>query len=286
MPLHPSLESELHAAYARNVEAGLVRPETVSSLGDLAAGVVAAFDASSAGKERAALSRSLEAITNPETKKHFEAIFNTTQTVFDRINLTVPTPEDCVAAGTSIDFVHLADIFEVMQADGLEPQLVLTPANLAKDQAVTLFDHMTANVDGSIPRNPLKAQDDGNGLWINDRLTPDLWNELNTPDASTPTMTTTGSNGTTTLWTLQILPTADTDEAVEHRNTSYTNLPEDSKHALPPINSFITSQAVRIQQGIPPHSNWSNYASTWLNNSQNSSEPLRAPNGDWRAAHG
>ena len=212
MPLRPNLPRQLDAAYARNVEHGLVLPATAGGLGAAALADAAVFDASAAGQERQRSLGSIDAITNPELRTSFEASRDTAVDVYAHIGLTVPEWYELSTAtsesGNYFDFARLQAGYEQMQHDpehgNLAPQLIIAPLNMSKQQTRALLSAMTH--DPKLPNPRLQEYETdaaySDGLYINDQITDDKWEERATPHPDQPVYT----DGHGIQWAVCLLP--------------------------------------------------------------------------------
>ena len=276
MPLHPSLLDHLRAA---NTPPAV---ETVRSLGDIAAGAVADFNNTDAGRERRRAASSLESITDREIRAAFETSFELSGKLADYIDLPTPTPEDLAEAG--VDYAYLAGEYERMEAEGLEPRIVLVPHGLGLDNWRAIFSKATA--DSTIPNNPLKDPGDGAGLYVWDDAAA-LWHTFDKAPSHTTapgqaelahvTTTTHGGVGDTATWTIRIVPGTQTPH---HLKKSYAQtVTEGIQHQTVP--EMLTDKLTAIMLGQPPTdtTRWA-----WCDNGKLGAGS--APGGRWRVGDG
>jgi hypothetical protein len=102
---------------------------------------------------------------NQEMQERVSDAFTIHEQLFSRIDQDIPTIVDFAKARPDI-YTTLATAYDQMEQAGLEPTIVISSINLPQDQLVQLADNLTN--DPSIPNNPLKAQSDGNGLWLSE----------------------------------------------------------------------------------------------------------------------
>lgn len=255
-----------------------------ADLGALAAAVAA-------GNVRAGIVASPEAagldtITSPDTRATFEKTFDDTTRLFERIGVSAPAPEELVAGssnerGDKIDLTWLANEYERMSDEGLKPELVLAPQNMTLDQIKDLYDNLTR--DSSILHNPLKKQSDGNGLYVDEKIT-DNWNSLTTNPVLRPNGTQVPyyTNTQGIAWTLRIVPGTPQPTKVSISHESYTADPDTP--SLSSITEYLTLQATHIQNGESPIDGvtWS-----WCNGTfHNSSGGASAPRARWNSGYG
>jgi len=249
-------------------------PEALAAAGaDLGALAAAtALRHEQAGRLAQPVAEGLDGIENPAVRDSFEQTWDQAEQLFERISLVPPDPEQFETAG--VDFARLANEYERMKDEGLEPEIVIAPQNLSLEDAKRLYAHLTD--DTAIPNNPLKQQSDGNGLWVNDDVAA-AWNTL----VSTAPRDTDGIEPPHHLdnggyaWTIRLIPGTDkpTDTNVDHA----TN---DAVH--PTMSEYLTLQATRIQTGRPPVDG-STY--TWLNGTFGDGNG-QAPRGRWDSGDG
>jgi len=210
----------------------------------------------------------LEVIANKNIKQAFETAFDTSQQVFDYISMTVPSPEQFHEAG--VDFARIADEYEHMENEGLEPQLVVAPHHGSLDTWQDLYTSLTED-----PATPLKKQSDGNGLWVSDDVA-NAWADLDKlpDDIPLPVVTMDDySKYMDVSWTLRIIPGTN--------KPTNTNVDHDTNNAVhPTIAEYLTMQAARFQNAEQPvdGDSW-----TWLNGTFGSG---RAPCGRWGSGRG
>ena len=276
MPLHPSLLDHLRAA---NTPPAV---ETVRSLGDVAAGAVADFDNTDAGRERRRAASRLESITDREIRAAFEKSFELSGKLADYIDLPAPTPEDMAEAG--VDYAYLAGEYERMAAEGLEPHIVLAPHGLGLDNWRTIF--AKATTDSTIPNNPLGDSGDGAGLYVTSGAAAN-WHTFDKAASHTTTpgqaelahatTTTHGGVGDTATWTIRIIPGKQTPD---HLNKSYAQtIAEGIQHQTTP--EMLTDKLTAIVAGRTP-SDKSYYS--WCDN--HNPEGGSAPRGYWSPDRG
>src|SRR5690606_20901181 len=111
MPLRPGLLDQLRAANNPPSE------DTVRSLGDIAADVVADYNNTPEGQARQQAAGSLEhAIPNPDGRAAFETTFDNSGRLLSRIGITPPAVEQLTEAG--FDLHKLSDAYEDLERDG------------------------------------------------------------------------------------------------------------------------------------------------------------------------
>lgn len=274
MRTHPYTLAEVERMH----ETALSRqsPEALAAAGaDL--GALAAAEAlrnRQSGKADLPPGDGLDTIASPDTRQSFETAFDTTSAVYDHISLTVPSPEQLAESG--VDFARLSSEYERMTDEGLQPEIVIAPQNLSLDNAKALYSALRQN--SAIPNNPLKRQDDGDGLWVSDDVAS-VWNALVSDEANQPQLPDGTKppfylDGLRHAWMIRLIPGTDrpTDTNVDHT----TN---DAVH--PTIAEYLTLQATRIQSGeTPVDSN----TYTWLNGTFEDNG--LAPDGLWFSDRG
>ena len=199
-----------------------------------------------------------EVIDNAETKAAFERAFELSEKLAGYIDLSTPTPEDMAEAG--VDYAYLAGEYERMKAAGLEPHIVLAPHGLGLQKWHTIFTKATA--DKTIPDNPLRAQSDGDGLWVSEGASAN-WHAFDraskgttTPgQAELPSVTTHNAGGTAS-WTIRIIPGKQIPDSL---NQSYiTTVAAGVQHQTVP--EMLTDKLTTIMAGGIPsdksHYSW------------------------------
>ena len=199
----------------------------------------------------------LEKITDPEVREVFERSLETTKAIYAKgqrfRGLDVPSYE----LFTNLDIARLGERFQDMESKDLEPQVLITP-QLSKQDTISLFSDRTK--DDNVLRQ--------GGLWVNDRITDTIWDELNVPGANQPTLTTPDG----TVWTITL--TSGTQKPqnpkTSHDDLAARNIP------LLTISQYTRLQLGNIQEGRPPvdGNTW-----TWL--SGTFSAGAAAPFGRW-----
>jgi hypothetical protein len=198
--------------------------------------------------------------------------YQTTEKLFARIGLVPPPFDVMTLAKAGIDPLHLGNEYNRMHQEGRQPELVLSPL-MTSSQWRNVYRRLTA--DTAIPNNPLKEQDDGHGLYINDEVNA-AWDDLNFIPGGVPVINT--DTIAAAPWTLRVIPGTPkpTQTNIDH-DGNYKDGTQLPNVAHPTVNEYLTLQATLIQNGEPPidAQTWS-----WLdgtfgdNNSQ-------APRGGW-----
>ncbi len=228
----------------------------------------------------------LEQIANRDIKLAFEGGFKGAEQLFERVALQPPTAEQFAEVG--VDFAALAQSYERMEHEGLEPAVVVSPSlPLTSEDSGdttwrTMYDELTA--DTTIPNNPLKARSDGNGFWLDDGIASDAQRLLQQERERTIHSSDIHYVETETgLWTIALLPSTN---APQELGTPHTNHeppghgdPEIDKHQT--ISQYLTLQATKIQAGRPPI-DVGTYS--WLQGT--SEDGVLAPYGIWIASDG
>ena len=204
----------------------------------------------------------LEKITDPEVREVFERSLETTKAIYAKgqrfRGLDVPSYE----LFTNLDIARLGERFQDMKSKDLEPQVLITP-QLSKQDTISLFSDRTK--DDNVLRQ--------GGLWVNDRITDTIWDELNVPDANQPTLTTPDG----TVWTITLTSGTQKPQNLKmsHNDLKAMNVP------LLTISQYTRLQLGNIQEGRPPvdGNTW-----TWL--SGTFSAGAAAPCGLWNPGLG
>lgn len=199
----------------------------------------------------------LEKITDPEVREVFERSLETTKAIYAKgqrfRGLDVPSYE----LFTNLDIARLGERFQDMESKDLEPQVLITP-QLSKQDTISLFSDRTK--DDNVLRQ--------GGLWVNDKITDTIWDELNVPGANQPTLTTPDG----TVWTVTLISGTQKPQnpKTSHDDLAARNIP------LLTISQYTRLQLGNIQEGRPPvdGNTW-----TWL--SGTFSAGAAAPCGRW-----
>ena len=231
----------------------------------------------------------LEEIASPETRASFEQAFTSSERLVGYLGdptINAPTPEDMVERGADISY--LADAFEHMKTEGLDPHIVLTPHGLGAERWRKIAAEMTA--DASIPNNPLQARDDGHGLWISAEAEANWYAFDKAPAATTnpahpgslPTFETIAANGDTISWTIRIIPGT---SRPDHLGLSYKDAKaQDIAHQTVP--EMLTDKLTTIMVGKEPSDTIvdGSYYYSWCDNGDPAG--AAAPCGRWNPGGG
>ena len=145
--LNPNLVGQVEDAYQRNIEAGRVVDDEFTgvvakeSLSD----VMARIKKNLTSHEHAEGGALAEQITNHETLAAFESAFQDTTKLFDRISVSAPRPEDLESGG--VEFYKLAELYEDMEQQGLEPQIVIAPHQDNQSMWTDLYGELVNDKD-------------------------------------------------------------------------------------------------------------------------------------------
>jgi hypothetical protein len=198
-----------------------------------------------------------------------------TEELFARIGLTTPPINVIMSlARAGADPLHLGNEYNRMHQEGHQPELVLSP-RLPSAQWRNVYTSLTA--DPAIPNNPLKEQDDGHGLYINNEVEA-AWDNLDFVPEGVLVIND---------WTLRLIPGTpkptqmDIDHAGNYKDGS-GQIMQFQGVGHPTVNEYLTLQAIRIQSGQSPidAQTWSWLDGTFGNNGS------RAPDGRWNSGRG
>ena len=242
---NPQLVDRVNAAYERNLRGGLAvdgafaGEVSVQSLADMVK-----TDTADARSNGSAGLTGFDQLQNPDTRQAFETSFTATEQLFSRINLTTPTAEQCIDAGVDLEVLGAA--YERMQAEGLEPAVVLAPS-LDVTSWYILYKNLKEDQVINFNFRRLKH----NGLYVNTQVVMQ-WDYLAILPSDVPAIF---SPGNALRWSLRLIPgtPAPTQTFVSH---SYN-------YAIhPTINEYLSLQATRLQarQELPDEK-----TTTWLN---------------------
>ena len=262
---NPKTAAQVEAAYRDNLSRIPTAEDTTA--GELSAKSLASKikDATAGASDINKIGvNDLELIFNAETKQAFANSFEVAEKLFIRSGYAAPTPEQCVQA--DIDLAALGHAYETMQADALEPEVVLSPI-LTLSSWRMLYQELT--MDTVVNANH-RLEDDG--LFISQDIV-DAWNEFVVPPMDVPVI---APDSTSPLWTLRVIP-----GVVELVTTSVEHDHNDSAH--PSIGEYLTLQAMRLETGRPLIDN---HSATWLNAVVvRNSHYTCAPIGSWSCSY-
>ena len=251
--LNPGLVEEVESAYAKNVEAGRVVDDKFTS--DVAVGSLAEKVKQTTHKEHDAgefYAKLKYSIENIDTLKSFVEAFSRETALFNRVNVDLPDIEQFTE--NAVDFENLARKYEDMEAENLEPMVVITPYELELDTWRKLYDELSKDTLTQAENAGLEIADAAANQW--DRLGMLTFIE-HLPVTCLPGQT---NNAGTPRWTIRIIPGTDAPQAtgIMHKDlmkSRITTLPE-----------YLTMQATRIGSGDQPIDRESY---TWINGSLN-----------------
>lgn len=211
---------DLRRIYEQNKTDGIVS-ESASSVG-----IEALKDIVHAETEKAQTTARLDQINNPEFRKAFSEAMNETEHLFERINMTVPTPDNF--SETGVDFNDLAAVYENMYHKNLQPEIVISPSLVGINEWSEIYESIQD--DDTIQNNPLflRAGPDGE---MEDPLQvlPEAkanWDDFNSPTlADVPIF-----DG----WTIRIVPGLVTSEDY--------HIPDDAGESMT-LPEYLTLQA-------------------------------------------
>ena len=232
---NPEIATRVGYAYDRNVDKGLAAGTdfatdvSTQSLGNVIKGATIDAKANSNTGLTA-----LDQISNPETKRAFEDSFAATERLFSRLDLAVPTAEQCADCG--INMIALGDEYDRMQNAGLEPEIILSP-NLDLASWHELYRGMQE--DPLV--NSYGELKDG-GLVIGD-MVASLWDSLLILPAGVQTVTMPRHRieptNTELNWSLRLIP-----GALKSTNTNVDHGHNNAIH--PTVGEYLSLQAAHI----------------------------------------
>jgi len=187
----------------------------------------------------------------PEMRERIQQAFSSHEQLFARIGHELPTPADFAQERPDV-YLALAEAYTSLEAAGQEPAIVISPLDLPQQELVVLAENLTS--DPTIPHNPLKAQNDGHGLWLSDWY-QEHYQELQ--DQAKDYLEQLGATITRQDgldYTLSVLPATDQPQDL---GKTYNDIDGQTCTA----DQYQTLQFVRVQQGLPPLDQKN---STWL----------------------
>lgn len=270
--LNPRLAIEVAAACRQNRERGLVIGDSSVdgiALGGLGIGIKEAI--TEAKNNGGAGLVGFEQIGNLDTKQVFETSFREIEQLFDRINITTPTVEQCIRAG--VDLMALCVAYERMQLEGLEPALVLAP-QLEKASWYDLYQKMTEDEQGINSSILLK----NGGLFVTPQVAAQ-WSRLSTLPMGTPVIQVSKNSEPSAqlyYWSLRLIP------ATPRAPVATMDC---SRIDYPTVNEYLSLQAIRIQARKDPIDIARDYC--WLRGQYTVfTGGFRVPLGYWDYANG
>ena len=295
-----SLEAQFQAVLKRNLEAGATPNILTDSLASLAATAVSEARAQSPEGSVLANLEPNFADTVRQSRTNLNTLLTTTGTA-----LTVPELASPELIG--IDWKKLQIGYNVMEAAGLQPDVVIAPAGQPLSFWKDLYSNLRRWQDAHDPAAPNLLQffdgegriDNCDGLLIGPHL-KDHWTELLPP---------------TPGWTVSVIPAANAPAVL---GVNYHGIAEEfegrAEDIMPPelatllmtlpntdpagefhnpsVESYLTMQAIRLLNAAPMiddifgRMSWQYYTS-WLDgNFIAYSEKVFAPQGEWRKGDG
>ncbi len=258
--LYPGLDAELEAAFARNIEGGTANPEIVA-----AAGLQAAIAETVAKQDPRA-----EIDVSPEFQTAFDSACEASTELFGRY--TGITAGE-LSAGSfhfkELDWHKVSRAYEVMEATGLRPEVVVAP----QGENIKFWKDVFAKLPGTKNK----------GLYI-DKDIEKHWSELNDSDDQ--------------LWAIRVVPAGPSPAAqgVPHSMTKpdlHSVFGDEVAEALglgsvsavsdtfPDLRTYLTMQALRLEHGQEP---LDAKTYTWLKGTFDNGK--KAPYADWRPGDG
>jgi len=235
--------------------------------------------------------------TELESLPGIEAAHSHASKLFGRIDIIVPEISEFQSAG--INFERLFKSQEVLERLGLEPAVIFSPSlphpRWSKLYAALQADE-TVNKDKHIKNG---------GVWFHDDIKA-AWSALQSQEPDDGAVLRLQDNALTSNaanidWRVSVIATT---PKAPFLNTAHDGtLEEGSSHPKqqelleqlhstsidnvgnihPTIDSYLTTQALRLSQGLPPlddkHGNL--YYWSWLNGTFNTGSGLQAPAGLW-----
>jgi len=251
--LNPGLVTEVERAYEQNVEAGRVIDDKFSGTvaKDGLAGLLETELQSSRDRGNFVGAAGLETIKNIDSRQSLESAILDIHALFNEIGLNVPTANEITECG--VDLAVLAERYESMKKNGLQPHWVLAPHLDYKDWH-SLYASIAMN--GSMPRSTQHSSRKSYGLDI-DREILNLFDSLDTVPVPAPRVK--SIEGAECDWTLRLIPGTKepTSKNIHYDDPSYLDKPS--------LSEYLTMQARTLQYGQSSFDNSDNW--TWIGTS-------------------
>ena len=264
--LNPRITAAVAEALKHNQER--TQPTDTTYAGDIGVHSLAEIirlDAAGARNKGSAGLEGFYQIENSETQSIFEASFTETEQLFGRIDIVVPTVDQCIGAG--VNLVLLGAAYERMCNNKLEPIVVLSP-NLDLPSWRLLYSRL---VNDKVANHDERIKD--NGLSI-DHETAVQWSAIATLPDSVPIVTTPDG---LLAWSIRLIPGAPKGVGV-YRTHRWNQ-------AHPTVSEYLSLQAVRLQSQQEPIDTGASVC--WLNGSYVDDMGVpRAPLAKWVPENG
>lgn len=200
-------------------------------------------------------------IYDVKVKEALANVFEHTEKFFARTNYDVPTYEQFQE--NDVDFAHLAAEYLKMERENLQPMFVIAPYNLWADDWRELYGELANSpagngvLDRSQHYHNFLSAIDSEWKWQHIAQYKPIPAKY-IPDVEITDM----EKGVTVDWTIRIVSAA---EDAGERDNSY-----DDNYDHMTISEYLTMQAVRIEQGLPPVDK---NTFTWLHGKHDESAP-------------
>lgn len=229
---NPTLAAKVAAAYECNVERGLVPGATLAARvgarglgGQIKSATLEAVHNHTVGFD------GFNQVDDLEVKLAFEVSFAEAKQLYDRINLVIPTVEQFVDGG--VDLVELADNYARMEAEGLEPALVLAP-ELHFTRWSQLYEHLAIDLPSNVDGNQLSR----GGIDVGP-ATMRYKDELERLPGSVPRIVLSGAGP---AWHLRLASA----------NLQALIIGDQDQYYQPTVDEYLSLQAARLQAGLLP----------------------------------
>lgn len=171
---------------------------------------------------------------DPEMAEIYSRAFDAHMRVFTPEGIPIPT-HDIHELDQTLRLRAMAEIYRDLEAEGAEPMFVLSPNQLVPPfQWKQIYDYI-ARTD--LPENPLGEPGFPPLEFIHPKIEQN-WRALSQKEIGCPDI-----DG----WTLRVMPTNR-----EYNMSKSDETPVIDEIFMPTIPEFLTAQAVRIMQGLPP----------------------------------
>ena len=264
--LNPQIATAVGEAFVRNQERSLAPGAAAGDISVRSLADVIKSNTADANIRNSLGIIGFDELSDPEVREDFEDSFKDAELLFSRLNLEVPTIEQCVEAG--VNLAALGDRYQQMQDIRLNPAIILSP-NLGYTSWYSLYRDL-AN-DKTLNSN---ARLGGAGVDFS-AMVLNGWSNLSLPPEGTPVILTPDK---TLTWSLRLIPSTPypTITCVEHSYNAAVH---------PTISEYLSLQALRFQAYQEPIDN---NDSTWLSGTtlNPDKDELCAPIGFWEKVDG
>lgn len=195
---------------------------------------------------------SFDRIPNRELQDLIDLELQGTHRLVQRIGQVAPYIDEMEKAG--VNFLRLAQIYETMKTNKMEPRFVFAPSYGKPAYWYSIYEKLT-DAGSRLQNNPLKP--DRKGMYLNGRVKVN-WHNLDRVPKNTPFLHVKKENNFVPAvdWTARVVATSDEIEGS-------VNLPHNSNVNYMTIPEYLTLQGTNIQRGEEPIDG--GLSKSWLN---------------------